>query len=302
MNISRLLVVGTVGDDVRFMQTKLSQLKFYNGPCNGVFDRVFFLSVQKYQSYKNLSPVDGKIGMMTWNAITNDTASAPSVTLPNSSDTKVVEVVKEVPVIKEIVINKENNQLSIDKFIELFKAKKYKWYEDRPNLIGIRTNLQIPDVFNDLFVIIWKKDGVYNMRTWTITTDPGVYWLNNPLNVNGTAYLKPGQYIDSHSIGLHQGKKDHPALVQRGSLTVYRDNDKDSIAEETSKEETGNAFGINIHRSNANGKTAKISNWSAGCQVFQQKIDHDELMEIVNQYKDITNNKFTYTLLKENDL
>lgn len=300
MNITRLIIVGSVGDDVRFVQSKLTQLKYYNGPCNGVFDRVLFLAVQNYQKTKGLED-DGKIGMLTWDSLKKDTTSIPTVTTQND-EVKVVEVIKEVTVVKEIVVNKEDNEISIENLIEIFKAKKYKWYEDRPNLIGIRTNLQLPDIFNDLFVVVYKKDGVNTLKMWTITTDPGVYWLNNPMNVNGTAYLKAGQYIDSHSIGLHQGKKEHPALVQRGKLTVYRDKDKDSIAEETSFEESGSGFGINIHRSNSTGKTAKIGQWSAGCFVFQQKSDHDELMAIVNEYKEITGNKFTLNLLKENDL
>ncbi len=225
----------------------------------------------------------------------------------------------------------------------------YKWYTDRPNLVGIRTTLQIPDIFNDIFCLIWTQETIptdltdikkqewlnknlffdknnkplvvdgkfgenskyaldqYNqlvgkerIKYWTITTDPGTYWLNNPMNSLGTAVLKPMQFIDCWSIGLHQGKKDHSALVQTGKITVYRDNDKDSTAEEA-KEDNG-LFGINIHRSNVSGKTMVISRWSAGCQVFQVKKDHDQLMSICNLYKAKVNNKFTYTLLKEVDV
>ncbi len=225
----------------------------------------------------------------------------------------------------------------------------YKWYTDRPNLIGIRTTLQVPDVFNDLFCLVWTQDamptglsplqqqqwlnknlftgqnglplkedgdlgansqfaltqytnevGKERLKIWTITCDPGAYWLNNPLSTLGTAVLKPGQWVDCWALGNHQGKTDHPALVQVGRITVYRDNDKDSLAEE-SKEESG-LFGINIHRSNANGKTMAIGKWSAGCQVFQVKSDHDQLLSILNQYKTKIGNKFTYTLLKESQL
>jgi len=226
----------------------------------------------------------------------------------------------------------------------------YKWYSDRPNLIGIRTTLQVPDVFNDLFCIVWvqgiippgltdtqkqewlnanlftgknglplKTDGdfgensqfaleQYNqsvgkerLKFWTITTDPGSFWLMHPENPLGTAVLKPGQYVDCWASGLHQNKKEHPALVQVGKVTVYRDSDHDNVSEEQGKEDTG-LFGINIHRSNATGKTMVIYNWSAGCQVFQVKTDHDQLMSICNSYKSKVNNKFTYTLLREKEL
>ncbi len=226
----------------------------------------------------------------------------------------------------------------------------YKWYTDRPNLIGIRTTLQIPDVFNDVFCLVWKQDVIptgltdikrqewlnknlfygktglplsvdgdfgsnsqfamdqYNqvvgeerLKFWVITTDPGTFWLNNPYSSLGTAVLKPGQWVDCWSLGLHQGKADHPAFVQVGKVTVFRDNDKDSISEEQGKEESG-LFGINIHRSNATSKSMVIGKWSAGCMVFQTKSDHDQLRSICDQYKSKVNNRFTYTLLREKEL
>ena len=143
--------------------------------------------------------------------------------------------------------------------------------------------------------------GKERIKMWQITTDPGTYWLNNPLNKLGTAVLKPNQWIDCWSLGNHQGKSDHTALVQTNKITVYRDNDKDSSSEENGKEESG-LFGINIHRSNASGKTMTIGKWSAGCQVFQLKTDHDQLMSICNLYKSKLGNKFTYTLLREKEL
>ena len=50
------------------------------------------------------------------------------------------------------------------------------------------------------------------------TTDPGLYYLEHPMNVDGTAILIPGQYIGSHKTGLHKG--DH-ALIQCGKLRVW---------------------------------------------------------------------------------
>jgi hypothetical protein len=240
--------------------------------------------------------------------------------------------------------------ITIDTLKAAMAKLGYKWFTDRPNLIGIRTTLQIPDVFNDLFCLVWvqgamptgltdiqKQDwlnknnfigkngvpltvdgnfgdnskfaldqytqsvGKERLKFWTITTDPGSFWLLHPENPLGTAVLKPGQYVDCWSIGFHKNKPDHPALVQVGKITVYRDVDCDNIAEEKGKEDTG-LFGVNIHRSNATGKTMVIYNWSAGCQVFQVKTDHDQLMSVCNMYKDKVGNKFTYTLLREKEL
>lgn len=226
--------------------------------------------------------------------------------------------------------------------------KGYKWFDDRINLIGIRTTLQVPDVFNDLFVAVWKQPaltgttilekqkflnsylfvgknglpvatdgndgtntqfaiaacnasaGTYRMKSWIITTDPGTYWLNHPQNPLGTAVLKPGQYA-SWSLGFHQSKPDHPALVQTSPVSVFRDKDYDNTAEETGTVDTG-LFGINIHRSNANSVSTVIGKWSAGCQVFQRKPDHDDMRKLIENDRAYLKNKYTYTLLNEKDL
>jgi hypothetical protein len=227
----------------------------------------------------------------------------------------------------------------------------YTWHHDGPNLIGIRTALTVPDLFNDLLVCCWqqpampsglslqqqqeflagwlytgkdgkaiKADGVPGpnttfalaqlaatvgtdrMRTWIVTTTPGNFYLHQPLSKLGCAVLVPGQYLDAYQLGFHQNKPAHPALVQTGGkVRAYRDNDRDFYAEETKVVEEGH-FGINIHRSNMAGATPRIANWSAGCQVFQRKSDHDELLRICGHYRADCKNCYTYTLLREREL
>lgn len=142
--------------------------------------------------------------------------------------------------------------------------------------------------------------GKERIKIYTITTDPGTYWLEHPLNTLGAAVLKPGQWINAWSLGFHQNKPDHEALVQTGKITVYRDNDKDAVAEASTKEDSG-YFGINIHGSNKLGTTMKIGKWSAGCQVFNEWAKKEELLTICKMFKAARGNKFTYTLLEEND-
>lgn len=227
--------------------------------------------------------------------------------------------------------------------------KKYKWF-DSINLIGVRTTLQVPDVFNDYMCLVWKqktmpsglsntdtqawlnsnlfygKDGKplildgglgtnskfaleqYNstlnkerLKTYTITTDPGLYWLNYPMSNLGTAVLIPAQNINCWALGFHQWKPDHEALVQQGTVKVYRDNDKDNVAEVSPTQEAGN-FGINIHGSNKSGVTPTIGKWSAGCQVFNEWGKKEEFVSICKQFKTELQNKFTYTLIEEKDL
>ena len=113
------------------------------------------------------------------------------------------------------------------------------------------------------------------------------------MNPKGTAVLKPGQYIDSFGFGLHQGK--YEALVQIKPLPVYRDADKDDLAEEQGAVESG-MFGIHIHRANPSMISKLIDKWSAGCQVLNNPHEFEVLMAACKASK---NTKFTYTLLEE---
>jgi len=143
--------------------------------------------------------------------------------------------------------------------------------------------------------------GKERLKVYTITTDPGAYWLEHPMNTLGAAVLKPGQWTKCWSLGFHQGKPDHEALVQTGTIQVYRDGDKDNIAEASATLDKG-LFGINIHGSNKVGTSLKIGKWSAGCQVFNQWDKKEEFISICKMFKTAHGNKFTYTLIEEKDL
>jgi hypothetical protein len=113
------------------------------------------------------------------------------------------------------------------------------------------------------------------------------------MNNLGTAVLKCGQYVDTYVLGLHKGK--YTALVQSKKVTVFRDADKDSVAEEQGKEDTG-LFGINIHRANESAESSNVDKWSAGCQVLNNPKQFKELIQAC-----IKSGKksFTYTLVHE---
>jgi hypothetical protein len=177
-------------------------------------------------------------------------------------------------------------------------AAGYKWNANEPNIVGIRTALQVPDVFNDLICLEYAG----KLKVYTVTTEPGVYYQKKLLNPKGCAVLKPGQYIKAYAIGFHQNKTDHRALVQVGAVTVDRDGDMDGVAELDGKNVESGLFGINIHGANKLTKTDKIGAWSAGCQVFQNWTDKENFITILEAYKQQTGNRYTYTLLNENQL
>ena len=53
------------------------------------------------------------------------------------------------------MINIEN--ITIEGLKKSISKLKYKWFDDQLNLIAIRTNEQIPDVFNDYLCLVWKQ-------------------------------------------------------------------------------------------------------------------------------------------------
>jgi hypothetical protein len=164
------------------------------------------------------------------------------------------------------------------------------------NIIGIRANTNIPNVFDDSINVLYTDGtGTTVATSWKATTDPGTYWLRSPMNAQGTAILKPGQYAGSHALGMHRGK--YMALVQVKPLTVIRDFNRDGKADySTGRQETG-LFGINIHRALENGMTRTIDSFSAGCQVFANSIDFNNFLLLAERHKKLYGNSFTYTLL-----
>jgi hypothetical protein len=179
----------------------------------------------------------------------------------------------------------------------------YKWFEDQPNIIGIRSKLNVADVFNDVLCIVYKVDNKEVLYTATITTDPGVTYQQKLLNPKGCAAIVPNQYINAYKLGLHQGKPDHRALVQVGKIKVYRDGDKDGILELDPNTIEEGLFGCNIHGASKNQDlTVKIGPWSAGCQVHNRWSKKEEMCDIIKMYEKINKGLVSYTLLKEESL
>ena len=184
--------------------------------------------------------------------------------------------------------------------LRLMKNKGYKVYE-RPyelNIVGVRSNSVEPNKFDDTLYVFWKDNkNNWQGKYYPITTDPGTYWLKNPMNKMGTAILKEGQYIDAYRLGLHKG--EYKALVQSKPLTVLRDYDRNAILDFNNGKEDNGFFGVNIHRSSPTGTAQNVDNWSAGCQVFANAQDYADFIRLAENQEKLYGNKFTYTLVDE---
>lgn len=206
-------------------------------------------------------------------------------------------------------------EITIDSLKKVFKTKGFKWREDRPNIIGIRTNINVPDVFNDFLCVVYKEGATEVLKTYLITTEPGVAHQKALLNAAGCAVIEPGNYPDAYSLGYHQGKDGkkvntktgapypvHRALVLTGHIMIKRDKDLDGIAGNSGTIMPGDNTGCNIHGAIVGTKTEKVGAFSAGCQVHAIWKNKEEMCDIAEKFKKITNNKFDYTLILEKDL
>lgn len=192
---------------------------------------------------------------------------------------------------------------SIAEIQKVLTKKGYAFFDqNKPynvNIIGIRSKNTVANSFDDTLCLVYRDESLSpQIFTFSVTTDPGLYWLKNPTNVNGTAILVPGQYKGSHQIGLHKGQ--YEALVQKAPVKVWRDANKDGKLDFSGPQHQG-IFGINIHRSNPVSESLTVEKWSAGCTVFQKVADFHFFMSICNKSKGLYGNSFTYTLLEESD-
>lgn len=196
-----------------------------------------------------------------------------------------------------------SGKVTLQNILNAMNRKGYVVYQEpyRLNIVGVRANNATSDGFDDSINVFYKDDnGSWKFTSYTATTDPGKKYLNTPINPHGTAILKPGQYINSHKLGLHRGQ--YTALTQQGKVTVIRDTNKDSTLDFNSSKEESGYFGINVHHATDSGISKTVGGWSAGCQVFAGSSDFATFIALCKQHSSRHGNNFTYTLLTESDL
>jgi hypothetical protein len=193
------------------------------------------------------------------------------------------------------------------KLTDIIKSAERLGYsiDRRPNklnIIGVRnSSATSQDKFDDLLAyFFYDKDGKLVGRVVSGTTDPSTAFLKSPINLKGAAILKSGQYKDAYQLGLHRNK--YEALVQRKPVVVIRDDDRNSLINYFAPTQTG-LFGINIHKSTKGKNNEDIIGLdSAGCQVFRNIRDFEDMMQLARISKNKYGNSFTYTLLDDRDL
>lgn len=186
----------------------------------------------------------------------------------------------------------------LPRLLRILKTQRYEVFEKpfQLNIVGVRSAETNSNRFDDEIHVLFRDDKLkwYHYK-YTVTTDPGTYWLQNPSMVEGTAILKAGQYKDTYMLGLHKGQ--YKALVQKKPVTVIRDYDRNALLDFYNGREFTGMFGINIHRASTLGITKSIEKWSAGCQVFQNHLEFMQFLTLCERHRQRYGNGFTYTLI-----
>jgi hypothetical protein len=265
---------GSKGDVVKQIQKVLGL------NADGIFGSGTEAAVKAWQA-KNGLTADGIVGPGTLAkmGIKVEAASAPT---PNNAPSA-------------------GAKYSKDKIEAVIKKKGFKWFEGdyKLNIVGVRnsdTGTKVTNAFDDKITVSYQVGGEWVYKEWMNTTDPGTKGVKEYHNAAGVARLVPGQYIDSHFLGLHQGK--YEALKQQKPVKVYRDANRDMNYDETKIQE--GIFGINIHKAGAD--STYVENWSEGCQVFKRAADFEEFMAIARKSASLGNKSFTYTLIESKDI
>jgi len=164
------------------------------------------------------------------------------------------------------------------------------------NIWGFRSKSAKPNQFDDEIHVFYKINNIkWEYHVFAATTDPGTYWLYNPMQPQGTAILKAGQYVDAYMLGLHRG--EYLALVERLPVTVIRDYNRNNRLDFFNGRKSTGSFGINIHRAMRQGITRFVDRFSAGCQVFANAADFYKFISMCETHRKLYGNKFTYTLV-----
>jgi hypothetical protein len=144
-------------------------------------------------------------------------------------------------------------------------------------------NANAPNTFNDIRALVRIDETGTPLLDglWEGTTEPGRYWVQNPMDPKGAARIRFGQY-KAWALGIHHAGSPgaHEALVQVREVSVYRDLDR-NYQREGDRLYTG-LFGINQHWG-YDLPPGDLGRSSAGCLVGRTKDGHREFMRAVKK-------------------
>ncbi|MBD2182029.1 peptidoglycan-binding protein [Planktothrix sp. FACHB-1355] len=251
-------------------------------------------------------PVDGKFGFFSTQALKylQSILKIQESGLGPQTSKALLEVKEAIP------LNLSNDLAS--RIIKYMRSKAYfvAVGEKRYNIVYLegasadgKPNRDSFNEWNDRRIVIEIATGTPKIvGNWLATTEPGNWSTQHPPNANGVARIAFGQY-QAWQVGTHygSGRDPHEALVQCGTVKVYRDRNKDGIRTGDAID-IGSNFFINQHWGF---DMSKVEGASAGCLVGQSRQEHREFMRLIKQdVRYQLNNKYVLftTIIPGDDL
>ncbi|MCU0436717.1 MAG: hypothetical protein MUC49_02310 [Raineya sp.] len=187
--------------------------------------------------------------------------------------------------------------------LNIAKRNNYKVFT-RPyelNIWGIRSKSTASGKFDDEIIVFFKDEkGNWQLKSYEASTDPGTFFLKNPMQNLGTAILNKGQHLDKWQ-GQYNTRLGFTAyeLVQSlGEVEIIRDYNRDAFLDFNNGTITKGFYGLNIHvGTSPGGESIDVGQWSAGCQVFANWNDYQEFTKLCERHAQLYGNKFSYTLI-----
>lgn len=174
------------------------------------------------------------------------------------------------------------------------------------NLHGVRSRISQSNKFDDLGGIAWiDEKGQKNLFNFWMTTDPGKYYLQNPMKKDGCIIVVPNQYIEVYGRGLHNGS--YECFKQAKPMLYVRDYNKDTIIDfelyRDPEQLRLRAFwgmnGTNFHRASQWKILQAVERYSAGCQVVQRPETFKKLIDLRDKSVEFGYSFWDYTLFEE---
>tara|TARA_R110000782_G_C14612139_1_gene392256 strand:+ start:48 stop:638 length:591 start_codon:yes stop_codon:yes gene_type:complete len=168
------------------------------------------------------------------------------------------------------------------------------------NLGAIRTRDNASNKFNDYIFMFYMDDkGELKGHIDEGTTDAGMYYRLHPMNIKGTAIIQHGkQYRGSFTYMKFGGHRGQEAFRQTGGVDYWRDPNRDKYLDFINPEHN-KIYNTNGHDMGTIGEN--VNKWSAGCWGSTNSV-MDYYYELAQlQIKHGHGNKFTFTLLHEDN-
>lgn len=165
---------------------------------------------------------------------------------------------------------------------------------------GVRTKDNKSGKFNDwLFMIYHDDKGVLQGTVEKGTTDAGLYYRLNPINIDGTAIIMHSvQHRGAYTYMEKGGHKGQEAFRQTGVMKYWRDADRNEYLNFGGKVYTA-IYNTNGHLMGTVGND--VGKWSAGCWGSTNVI-MDKFYALAQlQIKHGLGDQFSFAMLHEND-